>query len=402
MAVFVWTGRTRQGAVQRGEIEAKTREEATARLRAQQIVLTSIAPKGGGFALKLSFGGGKVTAKDISVFTRQFSTMINSGLPLVQCLSILAGQAENKVFGKALDAIRQEVEGGSTLAAALKKHPKVFDELYVNLVMAGEAAGILDTILGRLAKHIEKAEKLKGEVKSAMVYPTIIVVVAVVVIGVLMVFVIPIFAQMFTGLGGVLPLPTRIVMGMSYFLQRYIILIILAGVGAAYGVKRYYRTDKGRLTLDQLFLKLPIIGDLIRKASVAKFTRTLGTLMTSGVPILEGMTIVAKTSGNRVIERAIMTARQSISEGKTVAEPLGKSKVFPPMVIQMINVGEATGQLDAMLGKIADFYDEEVEAAVAALTAALEPMLMVFLGVTVGFIVIAMYLPIFQMASLVG
>jgi type IV pilus assembly protein PilC len=278
----------------------------------------------------------------------------------------------------------------------------VFDDLYVNMVAAGEAGGILDTILSRLAKHIEKSMKLKKQVKSAMVYPAIIISVAVIVISVLMVWVIPIFASMFTDFGGVLPLPTRIVMGMSHFMKSYIILLVAGGAGLVYLIKWYYGTDGGRRLIDRNALKVPVLGDLIRKAAVAKFTRTLGTLISSGVPILDGLTIVAKTSGNKTVESALLTARQSISEGKTVSEPLGQTKVFPPMVVQMISVGETTGALDAMLSKIADFYDDEVDSAVGALTSLLEPMLMVFLGVTIGFIVIAMYMPIFQMGSVVG
>jgi type IV pilus assembly protein PilC len=399
---FVWSGRTRQGEAQKGELVAKTREEVIAQLRKQNILVTSVQPKSGerksGFP---SFGGG-VGDKDIVIFTRQFSTMIDAGLPLVQCLEILSNQTENKTLAKTIGLVRADVESGATYADALRKFPKVFDDLYVNMVAAGEAGGILDTILNRLAKHIEKAMKLKKEVKSAMVYPGVIISVAVVVISVLMVWVIPIFASMFTDFGGVLPLPTRIVMFISGFMKSNIVYIVMGAVACGYGIKRFYGSPAGRKLVDKQALRLPVLGDLIRKAAVAKFTRTLGTLISSGVPILEGLSIVAKTSGNKTVEEALITARQSISEGKTVSEPLGQSKVFPPMVVQMIAVGETTGALDAMLSKIADFYDDEVDSAVGALTSLLEPMLMVFLGIVIGFIVIAMYLPIFQMGSVVG
>ncbi len=399
---FVWSGKTRQGEVQKGELVAKTRDEAIAQLRKQNILATSVQPKAAEKKGLLGGFGGGASDKDIVIFTRQFSTMIDAGLPLVQCLEILSNQTENKVLAKTIGLVRADVEGGSTYADALRKFPKVFDELYVNMVAAGEAGGILDTILSRLAKHIEKSMKLKKEIKSAMVYPSVIISVAVIVISVLMVWVIPIFASMFSDFGGVLPLPTRIVMAASTFMKSNIIFIVLAAVGAGYGVKRYYGTLSGKRLIDRNALKVPVVGDLIRKAAVAKFTRTLGTLISSGVPILDGLTIVAKTAGNKTVEEALITARQSISEGKTVSEPLGQSKVFPPMVIQMIAVGETTGALDAMLSKIADFYDDEVDSAVAALTSLLEPMLMVFLGITIGFIVVAMYLPIFQMGSVVG
>jgi len=401
MATFVWTGKNRKGVMQRGELAAKNQDEVLSNLRKQNIAVTSVQPKEGGPLKSLSFGG-KPKEKDIVVFTRQFATMIDAGLPLVQCLEILSTQSENKILAKTLGEIRGDVESGSTFADALRKHPRVFDDLYVNMVAAGEAGGILDTILNRLAKHIEKSMKLKKEIKSAMVYPSVIVSVAVIVIVILMVFVIPIFAQMFSDFGQALPALTQMVIDASHFMQRNGIFIGIGFGVIVYSIKRWYKTPGGRKAIDKFLLKLPVFGDLIRKAAVAKFTRTLGTLISSGVPILEGLVIVSRTAGNKVVEEALMTARQSISEGKTVAEPLGRSKVFPPMVVQMISVGETTGALDAMLGKIADFYDDEVEAAVAALTSLLEPMLMVFLGVTIGTIVIAMYLPIFQLAAAVG
>ncbi len=388
--------------MQKGELVAKTRDEVIALLRKQNILVTSVNPKVGDIQITLPGFGAKVKEKDIVIFTRQLATMIDAGLPLVQCLEILSSQADNKVFGKTLADVRSDVESGSTYADALKRHPKIFDDLYVNMVAAGEAGGILDTILNRLAKHIEKAMKLKKQIKGAMVYPTTIVSVAVIVITVLMVWVIPTFATVFSDMGGTLPAPTQMVIGLSEFMKSNLLYMILAAVGLGVGFRYYYKTPKGKKVIDGVALKLPIFGDLIRKAAVAKFTRTLGTLISSGVPILEGLGIVAKTAGNKIIEEALLFARQSISEGKTIAEPIGKANVFPPMVVQMIGVGETTGALDAMLSKIADFYDDEVDAAVTALTSLLEPMLMIFLGVTIGFIVIAMYLPIFKMGSVVG
>ena len=400
MATFTYAGKTKQGAVKKGDLTAKTREEAAEQLRKQNIIISTLLEKAPeSLVQRLTLGRG-VTDKEIAVFTRQFATMINAGLPLVQCLEILSTQAENKVFGKAIGEIKFDVESGSTFADALKKHPKIFDDLYVNLVHAGEVGGFLDTILGRLAKHIEKAMKLKSQIKGAMVYPLAIVGVATIVITVLMVFVIPIFARMFMEMSGgkaSLPAPTQMVIDMSNFMKANIMYLLMGAAALGYAIKRYYGTPNGRLVMDRLFLRLPVMGDLIRKAAVAKFTRTLGTLITSGVPILDGLTITSKTAGNKVVEGAILMARQSISEGKTVAEPLAKSNVFPKMVTHMISVGESTGALDAMLGKIADFYDDEVDAAVAALTSLLEPMMMVFLGTIIGFIVIAMYLPIFKL-----
>ncbi|HEX9757643.1 MAG TPA: type II secretion system F family protein [Nitrospiria bacterium] len=403
MATFTWTGRNKQGSLQKGQMVAKTREEVISLLRKQNILVTSIQQqKAGLLAMEIPGLGGGVGDKDIVVFTRQFATMIDAGLPLVQCLEILGAQTENKLLAKAIQDVREDVESGSTYADALKKHSKIFDDLYVSMVSAGEAGGILDTILNRLAKHIEKVMKLKSQIKAAMFYPATIVGVAVVVISVLMVWVIPTFAKMFVDFGGVLPTPTRIVMFTSEFMQSNFLLIIGGVIASVFGLKFFYGNKKGRRFCDKIILASPVFGPIVRKAAVAKFTRTLGTLISSGVPILDGLGIVAKTSGNKVIEEALLVARQSISEGKTVSEPLEKTKVFPPMVVQMISVGEATGALDAMLGKIADFYDDEVDTAVAGLTSLLEPMLMVFLGVVIGFIVISMYLPIFKMASIVG
>jgi type IV pilus assembly protein PilC len=329
--------------------------------------------------------------------------MIDAGLPLVQCLEILGAQTENVTLAKTMVQVRTDVESGSTFAEALKKHPKVFDNLYVNMVAAGEAGGILDTILQRLAAYMEKFAKIKKQIKSAMVYPSVILFVAVAVVSLLLVIVVPMLAAMFAEGGQALPLPTRIVVSVSNFLKGWGGLCLLIGfVGFIVGVKQWRKTEKGLKVTDTIALKLPVAGDLIRKVSVAKFTRTLGTLMTSGVPILEGLLIVARTAGNKVVEEAILTTRQSVSEGKTLAEPLTKSKVFPLMVTSMISVGEATGALDNMLSKIADFYDDEVDGAVATLTSLLEPMLMIFLGTTVGFVIIAMYMPIFQMGEIVG
>mgnify|MGYP003497597440 FL=1 len=402
MSTFAYVGRNRQGAVKKGELTAKTRDEAVDQLRKQQVVVTSLEEKSGmGGKFKFSLGSG-LTDKDLVVFTRQFGTMINAGLPLIQCLDILSTQSENKVLRETVGDVKNSVEAGSTFSDALKRHPKVFDDLYVNMIHAGEVGGLLDTILTRLAKHIEKARKLKGQIKSAMVYPTAIVGVAVIIISVLMVWVIPVFAQMFLEMSGGkvgLPGPTQIVINVSNFFQSYWYAMGGAMVAAAIAIKRYYATVNGRVVIDRLLLKVPIVGDLIRKASVAKFTRTLGTLITSGVPLLEGLSICAKTSGNKVIEEALMNARVSISGGKTISEPLAKCNVFPKMVTHMIAVGESTGALDAMLGKIADFYEDEVDQAVETLTSLLEPIMMVVLGTIIGFIVIAMYLPIFTMAQ---
>lgn len=404
MATFAYVGRTRSGAVKKGELNAKSKDEAVDQLRKQSVVVTSLEEKAAKGGYSISFGSG-LTDKDLVVFTRQFGTMINAGLPLVQCLEILSTQSENKVLREAIGEVKNQVEAGSTFSDALRRHPKVFDELYVNMVHSGEVGGLLDTILTRLAKHIEKAMKLKGQIKSAMIYPSAILGVAGIVIAVLMIWVIPIFAKMFDELSGGkmgLPGPTQFVIDISNAFQSYWYMGIGLVVVAITGVKKYYATSKGRMAIDKFALKTPVFGDLIRKASVAKFTRTLGTLLSSGVPLLDGLVICAKTSGNKVIEESLMNARVSISGGKTIAEPLTQSQVFPKMVTHMIAVGESTGALDAMLGKIADFYEDEVDQAVASLTSLLEPMMMVFLGVVIGFIVIAMYLPIFKMASAIG
>lgn len=400
MPIFVYTGRTRGGQTITGEMEAATREAVIAKLRTQQIAATNVRTKPRDITIP-GFGGG-VDEKEIVIFTRQFATMIDAGLPLVQCLEILASQQENKVFKKALVEIRQSVEGGMTFAAALKQHPKVFTSLYANMVEAGETGGILDTILNRLAAYMEKAMALKAKVKSAMIYPSTIVSVALVVVVFLLVFVIPTFKSMFEGFGAALPLPTEIVLALSNIVRKYFLYAVAVIIAAIVGLRMWYKTAAGKLAVDSFMLKTPVFGVLIRKVAVAKFTRTLGTLISSGVAILDGLDITARTAGNRVVELAVQRTRASIAEGKTIAEPLKASGVFPPMVVQMISVGEATGALDTMLGKIADFYDEEVDTAVANLTALLEPMLMVFLGIVIGGVVVAMYLPIFKLVTVVG
>ena len=400
MAVFVYTGRTRSGQTITGEMEAPTRDAVVAKLRTQQVIATNVRGKPRDITIP-GFGGG-VEEKEIVVFTRQFATMIDAGLPLVQCLEILASQQDNKVFKKALTEIRQSVEGGLTFAAALKQHPKIFSSLYANMVEAGEAGGILDTILNRLAMYMEKAMALKKKVKSAMIYPSTIVSVAVVVVIFLLVFVIPTFKAMFEGFGAALPLPTQIVLELSNIVRAYFLVGLVAIAAMIVGIRMWYKTSSGKLAIDSFLLKTPVFGILIRKVAVAKFTRTLGTLISSGVAILDGLDITARTAGNKVVEGAVLRTRASIAEGKTIAEPLKASGVFPPMVVQMIAVGEQTGALDAMLSKIADFYDEEVDTAVANLTALLEPLLMVFLGVIIGGVVIAMYLPIFKLVTVVG
>lgn len=398
MPEFKYTAHTKAGKEIKGELEADDLESATSLLTRQGFRIEKIKAK----PKELRLFAEKVTQKDIVVFTRQFSVMINAGLPLVQCLNLLASQSENKTFGKSINEIRKSVEAGDTFSDALRKQPKIFDTLYSNMIEAGEIGGILDKILVRLANYMEKAMKLKAKVKSALVYPTSIVVIAIVVVAFLMIFVIPTFAQMFTDLGGTLPGPTRLVMAISGIFQHYTHVMIGAIIVFVIIFKRFYNTEKGRIIIDTLVLKLPVFGPLIRKVAVAKFTRTLSTLISSGVPIIQGLDITARTAGQKVIENAILDTIDSIKEGQTIAAPLGRSKVFPPMVVQMIDVGEETGALDTMLEKIADFYDDEVDSAVEALTSLLEPILMCFLGVVIGFIVIAMYLPIFKMADALG
>jgi len=402
MAVFTYSGRTRTGQTINGEMEAPNREAVVAQLRRQQVMATAVTPKARDIDLKVPGFGAKVGDRDLAVVTRQLATMIDAGLPLVQCLDILAQQQEKKVFQKALHDIRMAVEGGATFSASLKRHPKIFSTLYTNMVEAGEAGGILDTILNRLAAYIEKAMALKKRVKTAMFYPSTIVTVAVVVVIFLLMYVIPTFEQLFEGFGATLPLPTVIVLEASRIVRAYLLVMLAGLVAAVVGLRFYYRTPGGKMAIDRLLLRLPVFGPLIRKVAVAKFTRTLGTLVSSGVSILEGLDITARTAGNKVVEEAVLKARTTIAQGKTIAEPLQASGVFPLMVVQMIAVGEQTGALDRMLNKIADFYDEEVDVAVAGLTALLEPLLVIFLGVIIGGVVIAMYLPIFKLISVVG
>jgi type IV pilus assembly protein PilC len=398
--VFQWSGKTIKGTIESGEMTAATKEDVIAQLRRRNITATIVTEKAKK-TRKLSLGGG-VKDKDIVIFTRQFATMIDAGLPLVQALEILSTQVENKTLGSSLTQVKVDVESGATYADALKKHPKIFSELYVNMVAAGEAGGILDTILNRLAQYIEKAMKLKKKVKGALVYPAVVTSIAVLVIAVIMIFVVPTFSKMFATLGGTLPLPTQMVVKMSNFIAGIGGLITLAAIiGLVVFVSQVRKTEKGQFVTDKILLRLPIFGPLLNKVAVAKFTRTLGTLVSSGVPILDGLEITAKTSGNKIVEYAIMDVRKGVVGGKTLAEPITKAKVFPPMVTHMIAVGESTGALDAMLAKIADFYDDEVDATVSNLTAMMEPMLMVFLGGSVGFIVVAMYLPIFKLITLI-
>jgi type IV pilus assembly protein PilC len=397
MPAFVWKGKTREGKVVSGERVADNKEAVLALLRRDQVLVSSVKEKGKEMALP-KLGGG-VPAKDLAIFVRQFSVMIDAGLPLVQCLEILGSQQENKNFAKILQTTRMDVEGGATLADAMRKHPKAFDELFTNMIAAGEAGGILDTILKRLATYIEKAVKLKSQVKGAMVYPVAVLGIAGLVIAVILWKVIPTFASMFEGLGAQLPLPTRLVISASNWFVRLMIPMIAGAILLVFFFRRYYATYGGRRTVDRTLLRLPILGTILQKIAVARFCRTLATLISSGVPILDGLEITARTSGNAIIEDAIMAVRKGVESGLTVAQPLKESGVFPPMVVQMIGVGEQTGALDAMLGKIADFYEEEVDQAVANLLTLMEPVMILFLGITVGGIVISMYLPLFDLIS---
>jgi len=400
MPMYAWKGRTPAGATQEGVLAAENKEMVVAMLRKQQVLVTAVTEKGKEFALP-KIGGG-VKAKEIAIFTRQFSVMIDAGLPLVQCLEILGGQQNNRTFKKVLLQVRQDVESGASLADSLKKHPKVFSELYCNMVAAGEAGGILDTILQRLSTYIEKVVKLKSAVRSASIYPTAVIVIAIGVVTLILWKVIPTFATLFEGLGAQLPLPTRITIAVSHFLGRWMpVLLALVGL-AVYAVNRYHKTYSGRRRIDGLLLRLPILGIVLRKIAVARFCRTLGTLVSSGVPILESLQITARTSGNAVVEDAIMATRKSVEEGKNLATPLADTDVFPSMVTQMIAVGEQTGAMDTMLSKIADFYEDEVDEAVANLLALLEPIMISFLGLIIGGIVISMYLPLFTLINKIG
>jgi type IV pilus assembly protein PilC len=397
---YAWKGRNRAGMVQEGALVAESKELALAQLRRQNIVVTGIRERGK--EISLSKVGRKVPPKILAVFTRQFSVMIDAGLPLVQCLEILALQQEHKNFQKILLQVRQDVEAGSTLADAMRRHPKAFDTLYVNMIAAGEAGGILDTILQRLSVYIEKAVKLRSQVRSALIYPVAVIVIAAIVVAVILLKVIPTFAALFTSLGAELPFPTRMVIGASNFLARYFIFFVIGIAVGAYAIRRYYRTYRGRRVIDGFLLKVPVLGMILRKIAVARFCRTLATLTSSGVPILESLDITARTAGNAIVEDAVLETRKSVEGGKTIVEPLKDSNVFPNMVVQMIGVGEQTGALDAMLNKIADFYEDEVDAAVNGLVKLMEPVMIFILGVIIGGIVIAMYLPMFTLINKIG
>src|SRR5690242_1381140 len=398
MPVFEYTARTLKGELVRDKIDLPTKDDVIAHIRKNKMILVQVVQAAKSVSFK--FGGG-VKTRDVVIFTRQFATMINSGLPLVQALDILAQQTENKALADITRQVVYDVESGHTLADALRKHPKGFTDLYVNMVASGEAGGILDTILLRLAQFLEKNDAIVRKVKGAMIYPAVIFSVAAIAVAVLLIFVIPTFQNMFASVNLQLPLPTRIVIGMSSILIHYWWLIIGVIGGSIYGINRYYKTAPGKLQIDTMMLRAPVLGDLLRKSAVSRFTRTLGTLISSGVSILDGLEITARTAGNMVIHNAVMESRASIAGGETISAPLQKSKVFPPMVISMIAVGEQTGGLDEMLSKIADFYDEEVDAAVSALLSLMEPIMIVVLGVIVGGMVVAMYLPIFDMVNAV-
>jgi len=408
MPVFAYEGRTASGEVRKGELEAADGEAARNRLRQMQISPTAVRAKGGGGGSvnikmpQFDFMKPKVTTKDLVVFTRQFATMIDSGLPLVQCLDIQSKQAANPTFRAELLVVKDQVEAGTTFAEALNKFPNTFDELFRNMIAAGEVGGILDTILNRLAQYLEKADKLKRQIKGAMMYPIIVVGVSLVVVAILLLKVVPTFEEMFAEFGAALPAPTQIVIDLSKWLQANFLFIVIGMVGIYVGVKQFYKTKRGEVVLDGLLLQMPVMGDLLKKVAVARFCRTLGTMISSGVPILEALEICARTAGNKVIQNAVEKVRTGISEGRSISEPLSEAKIFPEMVCQMITVGEATGALDVMLGKVADFYEDEVDQAVENLTSMMEPIIIVFLGVIIGGLVIAMYMPIFSMASSVG
>ncbi len=399
MPVFLWEGKNRKNEIVKGDMEAASVLVVKNNLRRMRIEPVKVKKKPKDLFESVSFLQPRVTQKDVILFARQFSTMIDAGLPIIQCLDILHSQQENKTFKKMLRKIKESVEGGMTLAEALKKYPKEFDDLFVNMVAAGEAGGILDVILRRLAAYLEKAAKLKSKVKGALTYPIVVMIIAVLVVAVILVFVIPVFEDMFSDFGADLPAFTQFVMNLSYIVKSKIHYLIGALVLFIFAFKRFYNTERGRILVDNMMLRLPVIGMLLRKVAVARFSRTMGTMLGSGVAILEALDIVGKTAGNKTVERAVYKVRAGIAEGRTMAAPLLESGVFPPMVCQMISVGESTGALDAMLGKIADFYDEEVDQAVENLTSLIEPFMLVFLGVVVGGLVISMYLPIFKMAG---
>jgi len=402
MPVFIYKGKNKSGATQKGELEAASIEVAMAQLARMRIANPKVKPKPKDIFENVAFMQPKVTQKDVIMFCRQFSTMIDAGLPIIQCLDILQSQQDNPTFKKTLKEIKENVEAGQTLAEALKKYPDQFDNLFVNMIAAGEAGGILDTILPRLSAYMEKAAKLKAQVKGAMTYPAITMIVAVLVVAVIMIFVIPVFEKMFADFGGALPAPTQMVVAMSNYSRQYWYVVAGGLFICGFAFKKFYATEKGRGIVDAASLQFPVLGPLLRRVAVAKFTRTMGTMLSSGVAILESLEIVAKTAGNKSVEEAIYYTRGGIAEGRTMADPLSESGVFPPMVCQMISVGESTGALDSMLVKIADFYDEEVDQAVENLTSAIEPIMMVFMGIVIGGLVVSMYLPIFKMAGAVG
>ncbi len=397
---FVWKGRTTAGEVQGGELALDSREAVLAQLRRQRIIVTSVREKPRDIKINLPWAQG-VKTKDLAVFTRQFATMINAGLPLVQSLEILGRQTERDNFKEIIETVTGDVESGSTLHEAMAKHPKAFDKLYTNMVGAGEAGGILDEILQRLASYIEKADSLKRKVKGAMTYPAVVMTVAIGVTVFMLAVIIPTFAKMFSDFGHALPLPTRIVLMLSDGLRAYWWLLLILGVGGAFGLKHYYKTDQGKHVIDRAVLRVPVLGEVLRKAAVARFTRTLGTLVSSGVPILNGLEITANTAGNIIISDAVMATRTSIGQGETIAKPLSEAEVFPPMVVQMIAVGEETGALDQMLTRIADFYDDEVDTAVSSLTSIIEPVMIVVMGLLVGGMVVAMYMPMLNLVNVV-
>jgi len=401
MTVYIWSGKNPKGVAQKGEMEAASEDVVRSQLQRRKIQVSKIKKKPKDLFENVAMFQPKIKPKDIILFSRQFSTMIDAGLPIIQCMDILVAQQDNPTMKKMLRNIKESVESGSTLAESLKKYPKEFDDLYVNMVAAGESGGILDTILRRLSEYLEKAAKLKAQIKGAMTYPIVTLAIACIVLGVILVFVIPVFEDMFSSLGGDLPTPTKMVVWLSRTLISKMWLIIGTIILFSYAFKKFKNTLKGRELIDKVVLKLPVFGELLTKAAVAKFTRTMGTMLSSGVAILEALDIVAKTSGNKTIEKAIIDTRYGIAEGRTMADPLSEAGVFPNMVCQMIAVGESTGALDAMLEKVADFYDEEVDQAVENMTQLIEPFMLVFLGITIGGLVISMYLPIFQMASLV-
>ena len=402
MPVYLWKGKDRHDKTKKGEMEAPSEEVVRSELARRKIASAKIKKKPKDLFENVSFMQPKVKQSDIIIFCRQFSTMIDAGLPIIQCLDILYAQNDNKTFKKMLKEVKANVESGQTLSEALRKYPKQFDDLFVNMISAGEAGGILDSILRRLSAYLEKAAKLKSKIKGGMTYPLVTIVIAAVVVAIIMVFVIPVFEEMFSGMGSALPAATQFVVNLSRSIKSNIFYIIGAIIIAIIAIQRFYKTEKGKVLMDDFLLKLPLFGQLIRKAAVAKFTRTMGTMLTSGVAILDALEIVARTAGNKTIEKAIFDTRTAIAEGRTMSDPLAESGVFPSMVCQMIAVGESTGALDAMLTKIADFYEEEVDQAVENLTSLIEPFMIVFLGVVIGGLVVSMYLPIFKMAAALG